>query len=57
MSLDEAVDGGLQGDEGGEDAAFRPALGELGEEGLDRVEPGTRRGCEVKTQHGWPDGA
>ena len=28
--------------------AFQAAFGELGEEGLDRVEPGTRRGCEVK---------
>ena len=36
---DEAVDGGLQVDDGAEDAALQPPPGELGEEALDGVEP------------------
>lgn len=48
VGVDESVEGGLQGDERGEDAAFEPPFGEHGEEGLDCVELGTRRGCEVK---------
>jgi hypothetical protein len=38
--LQEAVDGGLEVSDALEDAAFEPALGQLGEEALDRVEPG-----------------
>ena len=45
---DEAVDGLLQGDHRGEHAAFELALGELGEQGLDRVQPGARGGGEVE---------
>ena len=45
---DEPVDGGLQLDDGVEDAAFQASFGELGEEALDGVEPGTGRGHEVK---------
>ena len=36
---DEAVDGGLQVDDGMENAAFEPLFGKLGEEAFDRVEP------------------
>ena len=35
-----AVDGGLEVDDGSERAALQASLGERGEEGLDRVEPG-----------------
>ena len=35
----EAVDGGLEIDEGMEHAVFEPAAGEFGEEALDGVEP------------------
>jgi hypothetical protein len=35
-----AVDGGLQLDDRAEDAAFEASLGERGEEGLNRVQPG-----------------
>ena len=45
---DEAVDGGLQLDDGVEDAAFQASFGELGEEALDGVEPGAGRGHGVK---------
>ena len=44
VALDEVVDGGLQGDEGVEDAAVELATGELGEEALDGVEPRRRGG-------------
>ena len=37
--FDEAVDGSLQGDDGVEHAAFEPAVGQLGEETLDGVDP------------------
>jgi hypothetical protein len=37
---EEAVDGGLEVDDGAEDAAFQAAPGQPGEEALDRVEPG-----------------
>ena len=33
-------DGGLEVDDGTEDAAFQAAPGQLGEEALDRIEPG-----------------
>ena len=36
---DEAVDGRLKVDDRGEHAAFQPALGELGEEALDGIQP------------------
>ena len=39
MSAGEAVDGGLEIDNGVEDAAFEPSFGELGKDALDRVEP------------------
>ena len=39
---EEAVDGGLQVDDRGEHAAFQPAVGELGEEALDGIQPGGR---------------
>jgi hypothetical protein len=38
--LEEAVDGGLEIDDRTEDAAFEAALGQFGEEALDRIEPG-----------------
>ena len=40
---EEAVDGGLKVDDGAEDAAFEASAGELGEEALDGIEPGSRR--------------
>ena len=45
---EEAVDGGLQIDDGSEDAALEAALGELGEEALDGIEPGCRGRGEVE---------
>src|SRR3954454_20457648 len=46
--VDEAVDRLLQGDQRREAAPPQAALGELGEEGLDRVEPGARGWGEVE---------
>ena len=46
--VDEAVDGGLEIDDGAEDAAFQSALGQLGEEAFDGVEPGARGRGEVE---------
>ena len=41
----ETLDGGLERDDGVEDAALQPPFGQLGEEALDRVEPrGAGRG-------------
>ena len=37
---EETVDGGLEVDDGAEDAAFQAAPGQPGEEALDRIEPG-----------------
>lgn len=37
---DEAVDGGLQIDDGVEDTVFQPSPCQLGEEAFDRVQPG-----------------
>lgn len=37
--FDEAVDGSLQGNDGVEHAAFEPAVGQLGEETFDGVDP------------------
>jgi hypothetical protein len=41
--LDEVVDGGLQGDDGMEDAALQLSAAQLGEEALDGVEPSKAR--------------
>ena len=48
-----AVDRGLEVDERVEHAALQPSPGELGEEGLDRVEPGAEVGVKWKVQRGW----
>src|SRR5665213_4006548 len=45
---DEAVDGGLEIDDGSEDASFQTSLGQLGEVALDGVEPGARGWREVE---------
>jgi hypothetical protein len=45
---EEAVDGSLQFVEGSEDAALETPARELGEEGLDGVEPRCRGRCEVE---------
>ena len=50
---EEAVDGGLQVDDGVEDAALEAPLGELGEEALDGVEPGAEVGVKWKVKRGW----
>ena len=39
--FDEAVDGGLKIDQRMKDAMFEATAGQLGEEALDRVQPGT----------------
>ena len=49
---EEAVDGGLEVDDGAEDAALQPPLCELGEEALDCVEPGAGGGDEVEDEAG-----
>ena len=46
--IDVAVDGGLEVDDGSKDAALQSALGEGGEEGLDRVQPGAGGRGEVE---------
>ena len=48
--LEEAFDRGLEVDDRMEDAAFQPALGELGEETLDRIEPGARGRREMEDE-------
>ncbi len=48
MFVDEAIDGGLKIDHGMEHASFQPALGQLGEEALDGIEPGGRCWGEVE---------
>ncbi len=45
---EEAIDGGLQRDDGVEDAAFEAPLAQLGEQAFDRVEPGRRGWGEVE---------
>src|SRR5262249_28106823 len=45
---EEAIDGGLQFDDGSEHAALETSLGQGGEEALDSVEPRSRGGCEVE---------
>ena len=47
---EEAVDGGLQIDDGAEDAALQAAAGQLGEVAFDGVEPG--RGCRGEVEDG-----
>src|SRR5712691_7912094 len=47
---EEAVDGGLEIDDAGEDAALEPLPGQLGEEALDGVEPGGRGRGEVEVE-------
>src|SRR5882672_8348617 len=47
---DEAVDGGLEIEDGSEDAAFQSPLGQLGEVTLHGVEPGTRCRREVEDE-------
>jgi hypothetical protein len=47
---DEAVDGGLEIDDGAEDTTFQSTSAELGEKRLDRVEPGARGWCEVENE-------
>jgi hypothetical protein len=49
---DEAVDGGLELDEGAEDAALEAPPRELGEKAFDSVEPGARRWGEVEDEAG-----
>ena len=39
MLGDEAIDGGLEVDDGVEDTSFQAAFGEFGEEALDGIEP------------------
>jgi hypothetical protein len=51
---EEAVDGGLEVDDRSEDAAFEPALGEVGEEAFDGVEPAGRGGREVENEAAEP---
>lgn len=46
--FDEAVDGGLEGDNGVEHAAFEPTVGQLGEETLNGVDPRRRGRREVE---------
>lgn len=45
---EEAFDGGLERDQGMKDAAFQASLGELGEEPLDRIQPGCRGRGEME---------
>ncbi len=52
VGLDVAVDGLAQLGDGAEDAALEAMSGELGEEGLDRVEPGASGGREVQLEAG-----
>ena len=48
----EAVDGGLEIDDRAEHAAFETPLGQLGEEALDGIEPGSR-GWGVMEHKAW----
>ena len=52
--LQEAVDGGLEIDNRAEDPAFEAAPGQLGEEALDRVEPGGRGRGEMEDEPRMP---
>ena len=48
MLGDEAVDGGLEVDDGVEHATLETSSGEFGEEALDCIQPRTRRRREVE---------
>jgi hypothetical protein len=48
-----AIDGGLEVDDGSEDAALQSSLGQGGEEGLDGVQPGAGGRGEVEGERGW----
>jgi len=52
MGLDEDVYGLLQRHDRVEDTAFQTALGELGEEALDGIQPGAGRRDEMKCPAG-----
>ncbi len=52
MLGEEAIDSGLEIDDGMEHTAFQPPFRELGEEALDGVEPGSRGRREVKVEPG-----
>ncbi len=52
VGLDVAVDGFAEFGDGAEDAALEPVVGELGEEGLHRVEPGASGRGEVHVEAG-----
>jgi hypothetical protein len=47
---EEAIDGGLEIDDGAEDAAFQSTPGKLGKEALDGIEPGARGWREVEDE-------
>ena len=47
---EEAVDGGLEFDDGSEYAALQPAPGQSREQRLDRIEPGARFRGEVEDE-------
>ena len=51
---DEAVDSGLQVNDGSEHAALEATAGELGKEAFDRIEPGCRGRGEVERPAGMP---
>jgi hypothetical protein len=53
---DEAVDGGLELDEGSEDATLEASPRELGEKAFDGVESGARRRREVEDEAGMAGG-
>src|ERR1700741_593665 len=50
--IEEAIEGGLEVDDGSEDAALETALGQDGEKALDGVEPGSRGWGEVEGRAG-----
>ena len=52
---DEAVDSGLQVNDGSEHAALEATAGELGEEAFDRIEPRCGSRGEVEGPAGMPD--
>ena len=49
VCTDEAIDGGLEIDEGMEDTVLEPAPREFGKEALDGIEPRTQGWCEVES--------
>ena len=55
VGREEVADGFLQSDDGGEHAALELALGELGEHGLDGMEPGAGCRGEVEDPARVPD--